>query len=274
MLNSCDVKPWIWYRYIDDVFFIWTHGEEKLCSFIEYINNYHQAIKFTTEKSRDSVSYLDVLVSRNGRALETDLYYKSTDTHQYLQRSSCHRWHVKSAIPYGQAFSIRRICSGEKKFRKRSEELVSWLVDRGYKEDFVREQIVRASSLDRERLFNQEGRCNDKRKDQVPLVVAFHPALNELRGIVKKLYTTLEAPEEHWMAFKEQPLVVSRRVPNLKDNLVRAKLPKIRTEGVRGFFRCGKARCQVCSYMSEGSNFRYNVSGKEYDIQSAVNCDY
>ena len=273
MLNSCEVKPWIWYRYIDDVFFIWTHGEEKLCSFVEYINSYHQTIKFTTEKSRDSVSYLDVLVSRKGRALETDLYCKSTDTHQYLQRSSCHPWHVKKAIPYGQALRIRRICSDEKKFRKRSEELVSWLVDRGYKEDFVREQIVRASSLDRERLFNQEGRCNDKRKDQVPLVVTFHPALNELRGIIRKLHTMLEASEEHRMAFKEQPLVVFRRAPNLKDNLVRAKLPKIRTEGVRGCFRCGKARCQVCSYMSEGSGFRCNVSGREYDINSDFNCD-
>ena len=60
--------------------------------------------------------------------------------------------------------------------------LPSWLVDRGYKEDFVREQIIRASSLDRERYFNQEGGCNDKRKDQMPLVVTFYPALNELRA--------------------------------------------------------------------------------------------
>ena len=101
MLNSCAVKPWIWYRYIDDVFVIWTHGEEQLFSFIEYINSYHQTIKFTTEKSRDSVSYLDVSVSRNGRALETDLYCKPTDTQQYLQKSSCHPWHVKKAIAYG-----------------------------------------------------------------------------------------------------------------------------------------------------------------------------
>ena len=81
------------------MFFMWTHGKEKLCSFVEYINSYHQTIKFTTEKSRDSVSYLDVLVSRKGRALETDPYYKSTDTHRYLQRNSCHPWHVKKAIP-------------------------------------------------------------------------------------------------------------------------------------------------------------------------------
>ena len=43
----------------------------------------------------------------------------------------------------------------------------------------------------------------------------------------------LKESEEHRVVFKEQPLVVFRRAPNLKDNLVRAKLPRIRTEGVR-----------------------------------------
>ena len=38
----------------------------------------------------------------------------------------------------------------DEKFRKRSDEVVSWLVDRGYKEDFIREQIVCASSIDRD----------------------------------------------------------------------------------------------------------------------------
>ena len=124
LLSRCEVRSWVWYRYIDDVFFIWTHDEEKLSSFVEYMNSYHRTIKFTTEISKDSVSYLDVLVSRNGGVLETDLYCKSTDTHQYLQKGSCHPWHVKKTIPYGQALRIRRICSDEKKFRMRSEELV------------------------------------------------------------------------------------------------------------------------------------------------------
>ena len=70
--------------------FIWTHGEEKLTSFLEHISSYHQKIKFTMEMSQDSISYLNVLVSRNGRVLETDLFCKSTDTHQYLQKSYCH----------------------------------------------------------------------------------------------------------------------------------------------------------------------------------------
>ena len=67
--------------------------------------------------------------------------------------------------------------------------------------------------------------------------------------------------------------MIFRRAPNLKYNLVRAKLPSIQTEGVRGYFKCGKARCQVCSYMSEGSSFRCNVSGREHDINSNFNWD-
>ena len=32
------MKLLLWFRYIDEVFFIWTHGQEKLDSFIEELN--------------------------------------------------------------------------------------------------------------------------------------------------------------------------------------------------------------------------------------------
>ena len=42
---------------------------------------------------------------------------------------------------------------------------------------------------------------------------------------------------------------------------------------VRGCFSCGKVRCQVCSFKSEGSSFKCNVAGKEYHINSNFTCD-
>ena len=141
----------------------------------------------------------------------------------------------------------QQIESDERKFRRRSEELVGWLVDRGYKEEFVKEQLARASNLDRTELFNQEGRRSDEKMDHIPLVVTFHPALNELRDIVNRFHTMLEASEEHRRVFKEKPLEAFRRAPNLKDSLARAKLPKLQTDEIKGCFRCGKSRCQVFS---------------------------
>ena len=38
-----------WWRYIDDIFFLWQHGEETLNSFIYTINKMHPAIKSTTD---------------------------------------------------------------------------------------------------------------------------------------------------------------------------------------------------------------------------------
>jgi len=35
LLESSPLKPFVWWRYIDDVFLIWQHGEESLKQFLE-----------------------------------------------------------------------------------------------------------------------------------------------------------------------------------------------------------------------------------------------
>ena len=44
LIRNAEVKPRIWWRYIDDIFIAWTEGEEKLKEFIDYINNAHDTI--------------------------------------------------------------------------------------------------------------------------------------------------------------------------------------------------------------------------------------
>ena len=34
LIENAEVKPRIWWRYIDDIFIVWTEGEEKLRRFI------------------------------------------------------------------------------------------------------------------------------------------------------------------------------------------------------------------------------------------------
>ena len=35
LLETQSKKSVIWFRYIDDIFFIWTHGEQELESFLK-----------------------------------------------------------------------------------------------------------------------------------------------------------------------------------------------------------------------------------------------
>ena len=67
-----------------DIFMIWTHGEQKLLEFLEYINGPHNSIKFTWEWSRKKVNFLDIQIINNEGQIDPDLYVKPTDKHQYL----------------------------------------------------------------------------------------------------------------------------------------------------------------------------------------------
>ena len=83
LLHRTSHKPSDWWRYIDDIFTIRPHGEEKLKCFLDEINSFHPTIKLKAEWStRDSVTFLDTTLVRDRDQLVTDLYIKPTDTHQ------------------------------------------------------------------------------------------------------------------------------------------------------------------------------------------------
>ena len=62
--------------YIDHIFFLWEHDENKLKSFIDKIDKVHPTIKFTNEWSKTFINFLDVTVSFIKEVIETDLYVK------------------------------------------------------------------------------------------------------------------------------------------------------------------------------------------------------
>ena len=103
ILSEIELKPYLWWRYIDDIFFLWEHREEKL-KFIEHLTEKHATIKFTAEWSQTLIDFLDVTVSLIGGKITTDLHIKATNSHQYLHSSSCHPYHCKKGIPYAKLF--------------------------------------------------------------------------------------------------------------------------------------------------------------------------
>ena len=120
-------QPHTWWRYIDDIFMISTEGSDRLKIFVDYLNNIHPTIKFTSSHSPTNVPFLDVMVSLHNGIIETDLFTKPTDKHQHLLNSSCHPHHTKKAIPFSLALRLHRICSTEAKFKHRINELLSYV---------------------------------------------------------------------------------------------------------------------------------------------------
>ena len=65
------MQPLVWFRYINDIFFIWTHDKDKLVKFLDDLNSFNNNIKFTHESSKENVIFLDLIVKFSKARLTT-----------------------------------------------------------------------------------------------------------------------------------------------------------------------------------------------------------
>ena len=160
-LRNAPYLPHTWLRFLDDIFFIWTEGSHSLTN----------------------VPFLDAMVSLKGGLIETDHYTKPTEKNQYLLISSCDSPHTKRSIPYSLALRLRCICSNCDVYKQRSQELMNYLLNRGYRLDFLKTQIQWASDVSR----NDALKIKPKRQtDTVPFVITYNPALPNITRIIHK----------------------------------------------------------------------------------------
>ena len=60
ILRTQSHQPMTWFRYINDICFIWTHGEEKFEEHMADFNAFTPNIQFTYESSKKSTAFLDL----------------------------------------------------------------------------------------------------------------------------------------------------------------------------------------------------------------------
>ena len=273
-ITTFHLKPWVWWRYIDDVFMIWEHGEDTLLKFYSHLNSQNPDIKFENplKYSKVSIEFLDVQITRVGDSLKTDLYTKPTDTHQYLEFSSCHPYHIKRSIPYSQALRLRRICSEENDFLKRISQLKQWLYNRGYDRKMVDEQIKEACKSSREdALREKDPREAEAKEKKDVLVMTYHPALpKKVRETINRNYHTLTSGEERAKVFPTQPIIAYRQPKSLKDILVRA-LVKNQTSEPNECRGCnGRSDCQVCKALVKSDTFSNRDKSRTYNLRKGI----
>ena len=177
--------------------------------------------------------------------METDLYTKPTDKHQYLHLlvSSCHPQHIKRAIPFSRALRLRRICSNPVNYKLRTNELINYLADRGYDKTFLKIQIQRASDI-----LRTDAQTNPRLRLKPP----------NLAYIIHKHSKVLYSSDPCRNVFKNLPLVAYRRCKNISDILVRAQLTNStdtsNSRPTPGSFRCNNRNCTTCPYIEHGRN--------------------
>ena len=100
ILSKSTYRPFVFKRFIDDIFCLWDRSREDLQQFIVQCNNHHPTIKFTAEISETETTFLDTNVYKGDRfktesVLDVKTHFKPTETFQYTEFSTCHPPGVK-----------------------------------------------------------------------------------------------------------------------------------------------------------------------------------
>jgi hypothetical protein len=137
-LDTTEYKPTKWLRYVDDMFIVWPHGPDKLQEFYHHINNLRPSIQFTMEReSNNHLPFLDVLVTKNGSFLSTNVYRKPTHTGRYLHFESNHPHHVKRGVVRSLIHRASIICQDRQDFLNEAKQIKHDLALNGYPSAFV-----------------------------------------------------------------------------------------------------------------------------------------
>ena len=273
-------------RFLDDIFKIFVGSTADLHKIFEEMNLVHPSIKFTMSHTsnnkepnhlkcscppQDCIPFLDTSCQiRDGRIM-LDLHKKDTDKNMYLLPSSCHPPHQHENVPFSLAMRIVRICSLQESREKRFSELKQMFLDRGYRESIVEASIHKARNIPRNIALRKV--VNPVSSKRPVAVVSWDPRLPSIDTIQQKHWRSMAQDPYLKKVFPEAPLVAYRRQRNLREILIRAKLPppnQMRNQRqVKGMKRCQK-NCLICPYIKEGRD----ISEKEFTwkINQRISC--
>lgn len=103
-----------WFRYIDNIFMLWTGSNEALHHFMLMLDTNNYNLKFTMESNENRIAYLDVTLSiEDDGTISTSLYRKPTAGNTILHTTSAHTHSLVQSIPFSQYLLLRRNCSSE-----------------------------------------------------------------------------------------------------------------------------------------------------------------
>ena len=272
------LKPLAWYRYIDDVFCIWQHGDSELKNVVEHLNNTHDTIKFSMETSKVEISFLDSMVKLENGKIVRDLYCNPTDRNNFLPFNSAHPYHCKKGLPYGQFLQLRRICSRDEDFLEQSAKKAALLLQKQYPMELLIDSYLKAKAKNWLDLLQPHTNRGDEDKDSaIFLTTTYNPAYNGLPNQVRKTWGLLDRSSRTRDLHSLMLKVGLHRPKNLRDIMVKSKLhpPEDRTDPKKtspDLTRIAHS-CRYCPKLNTTGKITSKVTGRKYHSRTKATCN-
>ena len=263
-----------WNRFLDDWFFTWYRPLEELHTFHRLLNQLDTNLKFEMDYSKTVLYFLDLKIIQNEGDISVDIYYKTTDTHQYMPFNSCHPRHIKTNIPYNQARRICTIVEDPNTRKKRLKELYGFLRNRGYPDTLIKSGIQKAENHSQRELRTRK---ENRRQGKTLFMVSTHNPRNpKLQTKIREIINTLNIDNHMKKVMNDTTFIFSKKQPpNLKKLLTRAYFTSEgRNDKPTGVKKCGLPRCKTCDQILETDTINLDPTGvlPPFNIKTTMDC--
>jgi hypothetical protein len=244
-----------YWRYLDDILIICDLQENDIMTLIYIFDHAHPSFKFTTSISSSSCHFLDIFIYTQNFKIYTDIFYKPTDSHQYLHFYSNHPRHIKRNIPYCLAKRICNIVSDKSVKMKRLKELQTNLLSLEYPLNLIEDAIAKS-------LSNKKEITKKTITNSIPFVFTY-----DKHNI--RLYNNFIKPQIEQLnkrSFYNNPLFIYkslRQSPNL--------LKSISNKYICGVYKCKRPRCKTCENILE-TRIKIDLNNKTIYFNKKMNC--
>lgn len=225
---KCTTLPIVYLRYLDDIFGLWADTEESFVEFVSVLNSHHPQIKLKCNLQKTKVEFLDTEVffapvwHRDCKKLATKVYFKTTDRHALLHKTSYHPKHTYEGLIKSQLIRFHRICTYRDDVEEATNILFEALTHRGYSKRFLRKIKVDVNATFQN--HDEYRRRGGESLPLIPMVETFSQHLGKFNATLKSNFKGTQQACQPLNNFKT--IIAYRRNKNLKDLLVHTTLDK------------------------------------------------
>ena len=250
-----------WRRFLDDCYINWPNGEDKLKELHDILNNLDNSIQLTAETSCEELLFLGVMIRKDDTHLTTDIYYKPTDSFQYLPYTSSHPRHTKI---YNLA---RRICMIVENQDRRKRRLYNW---KQYPAEIIDYDVNKSLTQTMEELRRVREQATEN--NLLCLVTTYNPNNPQVFQLVWKTLPTLNQNSSLKSIMSKTKLIHSQQQPrNLKRMLTNSYFSSQKDTDPEVKI-CGTKRCGTCPYLKQGKVFTFSAMNETFRIKHSMNC--
>ena len=269
-----EIKPKLFFRYLDDIFFLWPKTFlKRLPEFEAFLNNLIPDISVKLEYSDKEIHFLDTTIFIHNNTLQSKVYFKSTDTHQLLHKDSFHPRHTFRGLIKSQLIRYKRLSSFQEDYNDTCKTLFSILKRRGYSFSELKSlqyEIWHNHSYNTTNKYTSNRNSTTKQnnntdKELLPIIIDFNTVGQELALKYKNILKNYEN------ILHITPIIAYKSYKNLGQLLTSSKLKN--NTITYAFNTCNSLHCLTCKlHTCSTEHFNSTYNKQKYTFSDNLYC--